>query len=104
MTCHRKLKRQRVRLFQEQEGLCYWCDEPMVMPERYASGPQPDNYCTVDHLRHRSNPGRREPNRRGEQRRVAACALCNRTRGDVVNRALHPPKSALPGKSDEVAA
>lgn len=81
-----RLKRRRMALFQQQNGLCYWCGCPMVPPPFKRWG-APRNGATIDHLRDRTHPGRREP-ARGEQRLVAACRDCNERRGAETQRAL----------------
>lgn len=80
MSGKRHAKRRAV-LFQEQGGLCHWCKQPMqllTMPEQPKS--MPLDLCTIDHLRDRFDPARREV-ARGERRLVAACWDCNHKRG-----------------------
>lgn len=105
MTTNAKIKRQRERLFQEQGGLCYWCERPMVLPERYPeSGIPPADHCTLDHLRDRFNPKRREKNIHRERRRVAACSECNYERSRAVCRGMgihHPPRFSAPSQSED---
>ena len=73
-------QRRRAVLYGEQDGLCFWCEEPMVLLLRYPTdGRIAGNVCTLDHLRDRDNPKRQEPVR-GDQRLVAACCACNHQR------------------------
>lgn len=68
------------RLFKNADGLCYWCDEPVILGLRQ---PLPDNAATIDHLRDRFNPTRWQPMQPGEgpdDRTVLACHRCNHTR------------------------
>jgi hypothetical protein len=78
----RKRQAARRRHFHRQNGKCYWCGCEMVLIEGRPkhAGPQPDNMCTLDHLRDRHHPERTAPNT-GEQRYVAACHKCNWERG-----------------------
>lgn len=73
--------KKRVMLWYEQGGLCHWCFAPMVLVEPQSKGRLPRNACTIDHLRSRLDPTRREPARNGERRLVAACHICNTRRG-----------------------
>lgn len=74
-------QRRRAALYGDQNGLCYWCEEPMVLPFRYPKdGRIGANICTIDHLRDRDNPTRRQQVQPGEQRLVAACMRCNSQR------------------------
>jgi hypothetical protein len=93
-STNERLKRQRARLFHEQGGLCYWCDKPMHLPEKYPpTGMPAANWCTLDHLRDRLNHSRRDPAQPGERRHVAACSECNHERMRAVFRGMgifHP--------------
>jgi hypothetical protein len=74
-------QRRRAELYGEQDGLCFWCEEPMVLLLRYPiDGRLKPNVCTIDHLRDRDNPRRHEQPKGGERRLVAACSGCNQTR------------------------
>jgi hypothetical protein len=71
-------QRRRAELFGDQNGICFWCDEPMKLLMRYPiDGKLPPDACTIDHLRDRDNLRRREQPKAGEQRLVAACFACN---------------------------
>lgn len=72
-------KKRRAKLFREQSGLCHWCRQPMRMLH-VEGGDQPPDLCTLDHLRDRFDPARRQP-ANGEKRLVAACFKCNNDRG-----------------------
>lgn len=76
-----KLRRRRRALFHQQHGICWWCKRPMELEapvERHK--PMPPRLCTIDHLRDRFDPTRREK-ASGDQRLVAACWQCNMERG-----------------------
>lgn len=73
--------KKRVRLFAEQNGLCYYCRCKMVLNNATHGGKFPDNMATFEHLRDRLDPRRRRPNPSGEQRIVLACSRCNQERG-----------------------
>jgi hypothetical protein len=80
---HRKV----LRLFEEQDGRCFWCKKPMVLFQRerlHRKGRKgkvrlPQNLATLEHLDSRLSPERGKHN--GERRIVLACAHCNHLRG-----------------------
>lgn len=82
---HRKVK----RLWEEQDGKCYWCQEQMVLcrPEKLVRHGRkgrvrlPLNFATLDHLDDRFSPDRGK--RGGERRIVLACKRCNELRGRI---------------------
>jgi len=99
-TSERKDRRRRqiVRLFKQQKGLCHWCKRPMLAPGTYVGVKgvrMPDDVCTLDHLDSRLNPLRGKLN--GCVRRVAACAKCNGERASTEVAAL--PKEQLGERS-----
>lgn len=65
---------------------CHWCGQPTVLT--YDGGVQPENLATIDHLRSRLHPSRREDAKPQERRRVLACWKCNHERGKAENDAL----------------
>ncbi len=69
-------------LFRRQNGRCHWCECDLVLspPGKHVKK-QPPNLGTIDHLRDRFDPARRERNRHGERRLVLACLACNNRRG-----------------------
>lgn len=73
-----KKRRRRDALFKKQNGLCYWCEEPMTI-YHIKRGKMPDDGATIDHLRCRYNPTRYDPSD-GEERTVLACFWCNSMR------------------------
>lgn len=72
----------RARAFQRQGGKCHWCGCDMVLakgPGNAKANDMPHDLCTLDHLDERGTPQRgKYP---GKLRTVAACWLCNHTRG-----------------------
>ena len=74
-----KLRRQRARLFIEQDGKCFYCQTDMIlmMHAPTKAWRRPPNLCTIEHLRDRFHPERQTPNTAGEKRRVVACLECN---------------------------
>lgn len=76
----RENRKRRNRLFEKQNGLCFWCEEPMVLIQRPAQHLELPRLCTLEHLRSKAHPGRLEQSN-GERRTVAACWECNRARG-----------------------
>lgn len=85
-TEHKRLRRLRRQAFNLQNGLCFWCGEPMAL-----GVPQSDPLCcTADHHpipRHQG--GRTRPGNI-----VAAHGLCNETRHPELNT---PPGSGKGG-------
>ena len=77
-----KRRRQLLRLFEQQKGLCHYCKSEMViMPVGHIQEKNsPPNRATLEHLDHKLDPNRGKHN--GECRRVAACWKCNNEKGD----------------------
>jgi hypothetical protein len=73
-------KRRRLNLYQR-DPHCHWCRCLTVLPPE-GSPPKvtPPNEATIDHLRDRYDPRRREPARNQEERTVLACRGCNARR------------------------
>lgn len=69
------LARQRRRMF-DKHPFCHWCGVQLLwIAEVGKSHPR---MATIDHLRNKHDPSRRErPKRSGEIRRVLACHKCN---------------------------
>lgn len=55
---------------------CHWCG-CKVIKLKGLSGQQPDNYATLDHLRHKLDPNR---GRDSKESTVLACYRCNQKR------------------------
>jgi hypothetical protein len=71
-----KIRKFREMAYARQHGLCYWCDEPMLL-----NPPHPPNHgfvCTADHIVPVSKGGRDEL-----YNIVAAHRLCNSERGNA---------------------
>jgi hypothetical protein len=77
----RKLK---LRRFYEQDGLCYYCREPMVLSfhDLHNQGHK-DNLATIEHLDDRYSEERGTHGHGDKIRRVLACSKCNHTRGVI---------------------
>jgi len=69
-------KRIREKRFRQQNGLCYYCKQPMVLnPQVQRHTKHPPNQCTIEHLYDRFHPMRgKSP---GKTNLVAACWKCN---------------------------
>lgn len=72
-----KTHRQRVRLWEKQRGICWYCPAKMLLDAEQAH-PQ---RCTADH---RTPVQRGGP--RGMANRVAACFQCNQAKGCLTER------------------
>ena len=66
----------RMILFEEQDGLCFYCTEPMRIPPPSPKRQHAPRDLTLEHLTPFSEGGRR-----GFQNEVAACNACNSARG-----------------------
>jgi hypothetical protein len=65
-----------MRLFLEQEGLCFYCRQPMQLPDPdNMRSPLPPDRVTVEHLFAATD------DRRARKYVVAACHACNQERG-----------------------
>lgn len=79
-------REQRIRLYNEQEGKCYYCFKLMrLMPSGYI-GALPPDACTREHLDDKYSPERGK--HKGERRIVAACHKCNAGRAAERTNAL----------------
>lgn len=75
-----EIRLQRERWFKE-HPYCYWCKCQLVLIDTSSyRGRVPDNAATIDHLRPKGHPNRRERNRFHLWRRVLACWKCNNDR------------------------
>lgn len=101
----KKARRRRENAFREQDGLCWYCKQPMVIRVLEPGTRPPDDTCTLEHLRPRGHPDRRPSDYKAN---VAACWLCNQVEGQKhsaeldargYNRQLHPnpPLSIIGG-------
>lgn len=80
------------KLYDRQDGLCYWCEEAMILVFP-ANGIVPPKAATVDHLRDRFNPTRwapLEPGEDSDDRLVCACAYCNGKRATQSAKHVNP--------------
>src|ERR1700677_1658496 len=88
------LKEIRNKRFDEQGGLCFWCNEPMIRDGLPGIKAQPPSLCTIEHMIDRLDPRRWDKNLPESPRRyVAACAQCNHDRSAWTQE--HTPKELL---------
>jgi hypothetical protein len=81
--------KRRNALFLAQDGLCYWCGCQTIQVEMKPRQRQPGNLATLDHLRDRTNPKRREDAQgQNDVRYVMACFDCNNGRGNATGRMI----------------
>ncbi|HWG06018.1 MAG TPA: hypothetical protein VG271_13475 [Beijerinckiaceae bacterium] len=86
LTRNQRKRRQLVRLFERQNGLCFWCKKPMHLWVHVQGETPPIDSCTIDHLDSRLSPMRgKHPH--GEIRHVASCWKCNNERANEEHRA-----------------
>ena len=65
-----------MKLFREQEGLCFYCRQPMRLPDpTNLRDPLPPDRVTIEHLFAATD------DRRARKFIVAACHACNQERG-----------------------
>lgn len=72
-------QRRRRDSLREQNPRCHWCGRVTLPPARFTERPHPLS-ATLDHVRPRKHPARREPNNNNEERTVLACWQCNQHR------------------------
>lgn len=87
MSTNDKEFQQKVNRFDEQNGLCYYCKDPMLLMPRGFQGIYPMNACTREHLDDRYDPTRGK-SVKGTIRVVAACKRCNEARSNERTKAL----------------
>lgn len=85
LSSNERKRVKRNRLFEQQNGHCYYCNCDCILPPLHEPGIKrlrPDNEATIEHLRSRLDPLRQtyEP---GTKRQVMACYKCNHTRAAV---------------------
>jgi hypothetical protein len=79
-----RIKNKRRQLF-EQCPYCFWCDEPVILPDSYPRGEIPHNAATLDHIRGKRSRGRQLKIAHGQQYPeliVLACNRCNNLRNE----------------------
>ena len=78
-----RMKRRKKRLWEENEGRCYWCGVQTILGNR-GGGRSPKQYATIDHLRSRYHPARCEPVFNApEPRTVLSCYARNNKRAKI---------------------
>lgn len=93
MPSPKRIKERRAKLYEEQNGLCYYCKGPMLLIEWQSNGkdknkPTPPDLCTLEHLFDRNDPIARKQNQ-DKKRWAAACYKCNNKQG-ALKEALLP--------------
>ena len=79
--------RRKIRLWEENEGRCYWCGVRTILVKGRARGKP--WHATIDHLRSRYDQNRGEPNLTPEiARTVLACYRCNNRRASDEQRSI----------------
>lgn len=82
----KNFQRQRKALW-SRDPHCHWCGVLTALPTPGGS-PKAKNEATIDHLRPRHHPGRLEPAKNQEVRRVLSCWKCNNERDQRESAAL----------------
>lgn len=69
----------REKLYQEQNGICYWCERQTILQDfpAFSDGPPNPLIATLDHLYHKCHPLRYVDN---IKKHVMACYECNQER------------------------
>jgi 5-methylcytosine-specific restriction endonuclease McrA len=75
----RDVKKHRIRLYIESNGLCNYCGVKTEFPKGEANDGTP-TLATIDHVYSRFNPYRWTPNSSNEKRHVLSCFKCNQMR------------------------
>lgn len=80
----KRMVKRKIALWDRQRGLCFWCGRQTVLTVGLSSQ-RAAGIATIDHLRCKYLPDRREPTcDPNEERTVMACYKCNHTRGVLV--------------------
>lgn len=83
----KNIRKRRTKLWNEKNGLCYWCGVKTVLPPRGSNRHLPTNdLATLDHLRTRLDDLRQVPNTTNEERTVLSCWRCNGIRGALLQK------------------
>lgn len=81
-------RHRREKLWRQDPRCCYCGTVTVLPPYGGKMKKMMPNYATIDHLRSRLNPARREPSRRFEIRTVLCCWKCNGERAAAEEAAL----------------
>jgi hypothetical protein len=81
-------RRQRTRLFIEQDGKCYYCGCECILMLRIPPTFRPPNLATLEHLYDRNTASGKRENVPGTRSFVMACCSCNHERGRASQAAL----------------
>lgn len=84
----RKPRKCRAKLYEDANGLCYYCGCKTIFPDVNNELDGSPNLATIEHLFSRFNPNRLKPNRTNERRRVLSCFKCNQTRAKLEEMVL----------------
>lgn len=71
------LRRVQLKFYQKQEGLCFWCNKPMLMHFDIGWTPTHHRRCTLDHIKPKAHGGSH-----AHRNLVGSCRLCNNDKGD----------------------
>lgn len=82
----RRLKRRKLKLFEEQKGLCFYCECQMTL-DRDGCKKLPKNLATIEHFDDRYSPLRGTFN--GECRTTLVCWECN-NKSNQIRQSLLP--------------
>lgn len=86
-------RRRKLRLYERQNGKCWWCKERMSIGHQHRPRvPIPDDLATMEHLDSRMSRSRGTAEY-GEERTVLACNRCNNLRASL--EMAITPKSVL---------
>lgn len=102
-AANRRKWRRKLMLMHRQKGSCYWCNCKMILLPVDLGRLRPLNLATIDHLRDRFHPLRREPSRNCEERTVLACWRCNNERGSAAQAAQPIEELRRRSRQHEVA-
>ena len=93
-------RRKKTKLFQEQDGLCWYCKTEMILifESPKPKVPSPLNMATFEHLDDRFNQER--GSHTGKRRIVLACNQCNHAQGK--QRQAEQPIKELHRRSNHI--
>lgn len=78
------MKTLKERLIEACQGICHWCDKPVMIHRIKGGQPTPHNHATIDHVYPKGDARRDDSHQTtGIVKSVIACRACNNERGNL---------------------